>query len=96
MRLGDLDELYFIEKLLALGAESPDAKVLMEPVLFDIQQMPTIDAVPVRYGKWTLNIDGSGTCNICHFTQKNVWDMDSWQNFCGVCGADMRDGKGSD
>ena len=58
--------------------------------LDSIEEQPTIDAVPARYGKWKLNRDGSGTCNQCHFTQMAVWDMDGWQNFCGVCGADMR------
>ncbi len=50
---------------------------------------PAADVVEVVHGRWTLNKDGSGTCNRCHFTQKNVWDMDNWQNFCGVCGARM-------
>lgn len=43
-----------------------------------------------KTGKWDLRKDGSGVCSECHFHQKNVWDLDSWQNFCGVCGADMR------
>ena len=46
----------------------------------------------VKHGKWTLNKDGSGTCDQCHFTQKNVWGYDNWQNYCGVCGAKM-DGR---
>ena len=41
------------------------------------------------YGKWWLRSDGSGTCNICRYTQKNVWDDDHWQNYCGHCGAKM-------
>lgn len=45
----------------------------------------------IKSGKWTLHDDGSGTCSVCNVTQKNVWDMDSWQNFCGHCGADMRE-----
>lgn len=48
------------------------------------------DVVERKHGEWALNKDGSGTCNQCHFTQKNVWDYDGWQNYCGVCGADMR------
>lgn len=49
-----------------------------------------VEVAYVRHGKWKLNKDGSGTCDQCNFTQKNVWDFDSWQNFCGHCGADMR------
>lgn len=40
-------------------------------------------------GKWKLNPDGSGTCNQCGFTQVCVWDYDSAQSYCGVCGANM-------
>ena len=38
---------------------------------------------------WKAHEDGSGTCTACHFTQKAVWDMDSWQEYCGKCGAKM-------
>jgi hypothetical protein len=41
-------------------------------------------------GEWELHKDGSGTCSECHFTQKNVWDYDNWQNFCGHCGVRMK------
>lgn len=47
--------------------------------------------VEVKRGRWTLHDDGSGTCDQCHFTQKHIWDDDGWQNYCGVCGADMRE-----
>lgn len=57
-----------------------------------IDSQPTADVVEVKHGRWNLNKDGSGTCNRCHRTQGEVWDMDTWQNFCGHCGADMRDG----
>lgn len=50
----------------------------------------TADVVEVVHGEWKFNKDGSGTCNQCGITQKNVWDYDSWQNYCGHCGADMR------
>ena len=48
---------------------------------------------PVVRGEWKLHKDGSGTCNVCGTTQKAVWDMDSWQNFCGHCGAEMKGAK---
>jgi hypothetical protein len=44
-----------------------------------------------RRGKWRLHEDGSGTCDQCKTTQKNVWDYDNWQNYCGHCGAKMND-----
>lgn len=51
------------------------------------------DVAEVKHSEWILHNDGSGTCKRCGFTQKNVWDYDNWQNFCGHCGAKM-DGKG--
>ena len=42
-----------------------------------------------RSGKWKLNKDGSGTCDQCNRTQKNVWDYDNYQNYCGHCGVKM-------
>lgn len=50
---------------------------------------PSADVVEVVYGEWKFNKDGSGTCNQCGITQKNVWDYDGWQNYCGHCGAKM-------
>lgn len=51
--------------------------------------VPSADIVKIKRGKWTLNKDGSGTCSQCNRTQKNVWDYDNWQNYCGHCGAKM-------
>ena len=57
-----------------------------------MEQTPTIEAGPVRHGRWEFHKDGSGTCNQCHFTQKHIYDDDGWQNYCGVCGAEMDGG----
>jgi hypothetical protein len=43
-------------------------------------------------GEWTFHKDGSGTCDQCGTTQKNVWDMDNYQSYCGHCGAKMKGG----
>jgi len=42
-----------------------------------------------KTGRWKLNKDGSGTCDQCGKTQKNVWDYDNYQNYCGHCGVKM-------
>ena len=47
------------------------------------------DVHAVIHGKWYLHADGSATCNRCNTTQKYVWDLDHWQNYCGHCGAKM-------
>lgn len=41
-------------------------------------------------GVWKFNKGGSGTCSECGMTQKNVWDYDGFQRFCGCCGAKMK------
>lgn len=46
-------------------------------------------AIVARKGKWRLLNYGKGTCDQCNFTQSNVWDYDSHQKYCGVCGAEM-------
>ena len=56
----------------------------------DVKYSHAADVVEVVHGEWKFNKDGSGTCNQCGITQKNVWDYDGWQNYCGHCGADMR------
>ena len=43
----------------------------------------------VKHARWKFHPDGSATCSLCGFFQKDVWDLDTWQNFCGVCGARM-------
>lgn len=70
---------------------------LLEELVFDyayaaadiVKAAPSVDAVPVVYAKWKLNKSGSGTCSNCKKTQKNVWDYDGWQSYCGCCGAKM-------
>lgn len=54
-----------------------------------IISIPSADVVEVVHGEWKFNKDGSGTCNQCGITQKNVWDYDNCQNYCGHCGARM-------
>lgn len=54
--------------------------------------IPAADVVERKKGKWKLHHDGSATCSECGFVQPCAWDMDSWDNFCHHCGADMRDG----
>lgn len=50
----------------------------------EIINAPTVDAEPVRYGKWLDADDGIGcTCSICGY--------DAWADtpFCPNCGAKM-------
>lgn len=61
----------------------------MERIRDSVEDAPAADVAPVVHGKWKFNMDGSGTCDQCNFTQMHVWDYDNWQNYCGVCGARM-------
>lgn len=54
-----------------------------------LADVPTVDAVEVIHSMWTFNATGSGTCQNCHRTTKNVWDYDSWMRYCPDCGARM-------
>ncbi len=56
-----------------------------------VDAFPSMPYEPVKHGRWILHDNGSGTCDQCNFTQKHIWDDDGWQNYCGVCGADMRE-----
>lgn len=53
------------------------------------------DYVKVKHATWYLNKNGSGMCSNCRVTQKDVWDFDKWQTYCGHCGAKM-DGSDTD
>ena len=76
-----------------------DKDELIKALAYDRQQYEkgyrdgVLYGVTMKRGKWTLNHDGSGTCSECGITQSAIWDCDSWQNFCGHCGADMRGEK---
>ncbi len=68
-------------------------RVGAEKVANRLASIPTADVEEVRHGQWKLHDNGDGTCSRCGIYQKHIWDMDGWQNFCGHCGADMRDGR---
>lgn len=57
-------------------------------VLKDIDRIPTVDAEPVRHGKWIKFHDNGiayQTCSECNYDMK-VGGADSW---CPACGAKM-------
>ena len=61
-----------------------------------MEEASTADVAEVKRGEWILEDHGQGTCNQCKFTQKDVWDMNGWQNYCGHCGAKMGGGAKMD
>ena len=54
----------------------------------NLKDTPTTEAEQKR-GHWKLLNNGDATCSECGRTHKNVWDFDTWDNFCRHCGARM-------
>ena len=83
-RYVDVDKLIAEYDRVHIGEPGGARKLMVEA--------PTADVQEVKYGMWKLHTDGSATCDQCSRTQKNVWDYDKWQNYCGHCGAKMTKG----
>ena len=93
MRLIDADEL----KAVYIPSEIEGFEKMMVPVevvLQNIDDTPTVDAVPVKHGRWIYHIDdlfpaeSTQECDQCHEEQP----LTCGDNFCPNCGARM-DGK---
>ena len=52
-----------------------------------IDEMPTIDAQPVKHGRWIVADDGVTRCSICYGAS------DYERSFCGDCGTKMDGGE---
>ena len=92
MRLIDADEL----KAVYIPSEIEGFEKMMVPVevvLQNIDDTPTVDAVPVKHGRWIYHIDdlfpaeSTQECDQCHEEQP----LTCGDNFCPNCGADMRE-----
>ncbi len=94
MRLVDADALAtFID---CGHLNNPSAKVYSDNDIHEmLEAMPTVDAVPVRHGKWIWKGeegDSRFMCSVCQWKEyvptcngvPNIWD------YCPSCGADMR------
>lgn len=53
---------------------------------------PAADVAPVVHGEWINCNGGNATCSHCKTRQKNVYDDENEQRFCGHCGAKMDGG----
>lgn len=103
MRLIDADKLEAYGTTVPKECNAEDYLSGVRDVLEHIDSMPTVDAIPVRHGKW---IDSETfkrpwfrhhifECSVC----RNTLDMDGVNagrgdaNYCPNCGADMRGEK---
>ena len=101
MRLGDLDALKnHLEDLRSytiLGEEHPyysGETNALSVAIQNIENAPTVDAVPVKHGRWKLlKIGGASypfwdnVCSICDWQTSRVGACD--YRFCPNCGAKM-------
>lgn len=89
MRLIDADAL--IE---TIGIRLYSGAVMEFVSVEDIAKQPTVDAVPVRHGKWGNDCVGVLRCSECNAQAPWKYDMDyidyRWKaNYCPNCGARM-------
>lgn len=57
-----------------------------------VQEAPTIDAEPVRHGKWIWEEDGYKCSNCSHKAYGNILEcMDGTYKYCPNCGARMNE-----
>ena len=90
MRAIDADELYY-----AISETSKDAgfyRAIYDGFLNIINRSPTIEAEPVRHGRWVSDEgDVLFHCSECETQISTSWDYDCdemW-NYCPHCGAKM-------
>lgn len=60
---------------------------------YEIEKMPTVDAVPTVHSEWFLNGDGSGSCMNCGKRMNIFYDEEGCMKFCPNCGAKMDGGS---
>ena len=78
MRLIDADAL--LQRAVAHGWSTP--KWVSNIV---IEDAPTIEAEPIKHGRWLKNGDRYCECSVCHH-EGNISGQD---NYCWYCGARM-------
>lgn len=83
-RLIDADELYTVlVKMNDFGELSAKKAVRM------VSKAPTVDAVPVRHGKWIRDEFGA-RCGVCGlYAYRDKFDQPWESPYCPMCGARM-------
>ena len=101
MRLIDADRLkeLFTFTCTGGGLLGKISNMIIEWACSFVDEMPTIEAEPVRHGRWIIHqvigICGSptgrhfGECSECGFITREWWNIMPQMNFCERCGASM-------
>lgn len=92
MRLIDVDELE--KHYRRIDAAYNDEPWLLVDILSEMNDMPTVDAVPVVHGRW---IEGRGSRYVCSVCNANAGLYgggigQNLSNYCPNCGARMDGG----
>lgn len=99
MRLIDADELKkSMERMLCTGKEPLKERYTCDVVCCVIDEAPSVDAEPVRHGRWEIVIVSTSNpyeseieekCSICgRFVQR--YGTQPQDNYCPNCGAKMK------
>ena len=88
MRLIDADKLY--DDIVQYRDENMlgGGNLLVDDILEDINLSPTVDAEPVRHGKWIVTAGGKVcTCSVCGDEFDNTCNYDIRKDWkcCPVC-----------
>lgn len=85
----------FMQKAHLLSDMSDDgvgSKYLVIPAK-DFDYIVDHSMSPIKHGKWINCMNGNATCSECRIRQKDVYDFDNEQHYCGHCGAKMDGGE---
>lgn len=90
MRIIDADALKeYIDKYLSVLRRYEPRDIKMY-----INRQPTIEAEPVRHGKWIWDEEGYHCSECWYHAQGNIMEcIDGTFRFCPVCGAKMDEAK---
>lgn len=58
-------------------------------LLSDIENAPTVEAAPVRHGRWINMKNGNANCSVCGRHVVGVYDDDNADKYCRHCGSRM-------
>ena len=88
MRLVDADEaVKIIKRYDDRGLALDEVTRVTDGIAREIEEQPTVDAEPVRHGKWErveYSFVGGYRCSCCGSKA-----LDDSFNYCGYCGAKM-------
>lgn len=87
MRLIDADALKAVfEKK---SSEAVCGVELCKAIIFRINEAPTVDAVPVRHGKWIRDEFGARCSDCGLYAYRDKFDKPWESPYCPICGARM-------